>query len=121
MSEKKTLVIGASLKSWRFSYKAIVSLKKAGHHVLAFGLRKGMVEGIPIVTELPDDNDIHTVTMYVGPGNQKVLYNYLSELKPARVIFNPGTENEELEQIIAEKGVRVIKDCTLVMLASNIY
>ncbi|MDP1843656.1 MAG: CoA-binding protein [Sediminibacterium sp.] len=37
-------------------------------------------------------------------------------LHPKRIIFNPGTENEELEALAKSKGIEAIEACTLVML-----
>ena len=48
--KKKTLVVGASLKTHRYSNKAIRRLIDKGHEVKALGLRKGEVEGVSIDT-----------------------------------------------------------------------
>jgi uncharacterized protein len=39
--------------------------------------------------------------------------------KPARVIFNPGTENPELEEHLAAAGIAVVHACTLVLLRTG--
>ena len=49
--KKKTLVVGASLKTHRYSNKAIRRLIDKGYEVKALGLRKGEVEGVSIDTE----------------------------------------------------------------------
>lgn len=119
MTEKKTLVLGASEKPWRYSYMAAQLLKSKGHPVEALGLSAGKIEGIPIQTGKPELRDIHTVTMYVAPKHQPALYDYIFSLQPKRIIFNPGTENNELEQLSKEKGIEVIDACTLVMLRTG--
>jgi hypothetical protein len=43
------------------------------------------------------------------------------ELKPKRIIFNPGAENDELASMAAKKGIQPVEACTLVMLATNQY
>jgi hypothetical protein len=42
-------------------------------------------------------------------------------LKPKRVIFNPGTENDEFEKMVEQSGAEAIEACTLVMLRSRQY
>jgi uncharacterized protein len=119
MEKKKTLVIGASTNPERFSYKAIKLLRKYDHPVEALGLKEGEIEGVSIQKSKPEIIDIHTVTMYVGPKNQAEYYAYILNLKPKRIIFNPGTENDEFEQQAIQNGIEVIEDCTLVMLNSD--
>lgn len=118
---KKTLVIGGSIKPERFSNKAIRKLLKYGHPVVSIGLRPGEVQGVKIETGRPDFSDIHTVTMYVGPRHQPAYYDYVIGLKPERIIFNPGTENPEFENLAKEAGIQPIINCTLVMLEEGLF
>jgi hypothetical protein len=105
--EKKTIVIGASPRPHRYSYSAVSDLTKSGFPVEAIGLRKERIGDIEIRTGRPNIEDAHTVTMYVGPQNQPDYYNYIiKELKPERIIFNPGTENFELEALAKKKRNR---------------
>lgn len=121
MENKKTLVLGASENINRYSNKAVRSLQAHGYEVVAVGRRKGAINDTQIITDAPDLNDIHTVTLYLNPENQKAYYNYIVKLKPKRVIFNPGTENEELERKVAMTGVNTLEACTLVMLSTGQY
>jgi predicted CoA-binding protein len=61
------------------------------------------------------------VTLYLNPMNQKEYYDYILSLKPRRIIFNPGAENDELAQMATSKGIQSVEACTLVMLATNQY
>lgn len=117
--EKKTLVIGASDNPERYACKAVMKLMDNNYPVVAFGLRKGSINGLDITTEFPQATDIHTVTLYVGPKNQPDYYDRIIALKPKRVIFNPGTENLEFEEKLTDLGVEAFEACTLVMLASK--
>jgi hypothetical protein len=117
----KTLVLGASQKPERYSYLAIRSLRKHGIEVIAIGARKGLVDDVEIQTELQNISDIHTVTLYLGPRNQIPYYSYILNLKPKRIIFNPGTENPDLEKLARENGIDVVEGCTLVMLSNGTY
>ncbi len=117
----KTLVFGGSLKPERYSNIAIKRLVDNGLETVSYGLREGTVSGVPIDTSLLPYNDIHTITLYLNPKRQKEFYDYLLGLKPKRIIFNPGTENEELAMQAKELDIEVIEACTLVMLSTEQY
>lgn len=113
---KKTLILGASPNPERYGYKATALLHEYNQPVVPFGIKKGSIEGVEIVNELPNDQDFDTVTLYLNPQNQQPYYDYILSLHPKRVIFNPGTENPELQQLLAEKGIQPLEACTLVLL-----
>ena len=119
--EKKTLILGASANPSRYSYLALNKLLSNGHPVIAIGRKAGMVNNIPITTDSSPFTDIDTVTLYLNANNQKQYYNYLLSLKPHRIIFNPGAENEELFDLAKKQGIEVLEACTLVMLATGQY
>ncbi|WP_075591154.1 CoA-binding protein [Labilibacter marinus] len=119
--KKKTLVIGASENPERYSNKAIKKLKQNNHPIVAIGLRDGEVDGVKISKEVVDTNDIDTVTMYVGPKHQASYFDIISNIKPQRIILNPGTENAEIEKLAQENDIEVVHGCTLVMLSTGQY
>lgn len=118
---KKTLVLGASDNPARYSFRAVHQLKKHGHEVVPVGIRKGQVAGYDIHTDRPAATAVDTVTLYVGPQNQPTWYDYILDLQPKRIIFNPGTENPELERLAQERGIQTEEACTLVMLSVGQY
>ena len=113
---KKTLVLGASENPARYSNKAILKLVEHKVEVVAVGLRKGLVSGVNIDVEMIPFEAIHTVTLYLNAKNQQQYYDYILSLKPKRVLFNPGTENEELEKLLVKNGIEYEQACTLVLL-----
>lgn len=115
----KTLVLGASHNPARYSYMAVKMLKEYDHEVVALGRKARPVEDWEIISGHPDLKDIHTVTLYLNADNQQEYYDYLLNLNPARVIFNPGAENPELRKMLEEKGVETLNACTLVMLRTS--
>jgi predicted CoA-binding protein len=121
MKNKKTLVLGASTKPDRYAYKAITKLVEKGHSVLAIGQNAGEVAGVKIQTKAIPLKNIDTVTLYLNPTRQRDYYNYIVEAKPKRVIFNPGTENPELYQLLELNDIKVEVACTLVLLTINQY
>lgn len=118
---KKTLVIGASIDSGKYSNIAIRKLISHNHEVVALGLNGGNVSGIDILQGFPEVKDIDTVTLYVNPLKQKQYFDYIINLKPKRIIFNPGTENSEFAKLAEENNIEVCESCTLVLLAVNEY
>lgn len=121
LSNKKTLVLGVSLKPQRYSNLAIHRLVEKGIKVVAIGLREGVVAGIPIHTEKKKFKNIHTVTLYLNPKRQEAYYDYILSLNPKRVIFNPGTENDSFIKMLKENNIKTEVACTLVLLRMNLY
>lgn len=117
----KTLVIGASTHDYRYSNKAIKLLRAYKHEVMAVGRETGEVSGVNIEHDMPAQQDIDTVTLYINPSHQQAYYDKLVELKPRRVIFNPGTENRELEALLEKNGIATEEACTLVLLNTGQY
>lgn len=118
---KKTLVLGASTNPARYSFLAINKLAAHGHPVVAIGLKEGSVAGVTIQKGSPEMDDIDTVTLYLNPANQRPYYSYIISLQPRRIIFNPGTENPELEELAKENGIETLEACTLVLLSIGRY
>ena len=121
IENKKTLVLGASDNPSRYSYLALQRLRKRGHNVVAIGKKTGMVGDVPIETERKEWDNVHTVTLYLNPTHQRQYYDYIVSLKPKRIIFNPGAENDELFAIAKKNGISPIEACTLVLLSTNQY
>ncbi len=121
MSIKKTLIIGASENPARYANRAAKMLLQHGHPIELVGLREGKIGGEPIQAGTPKLQDIDTVTLYVGPQNQHGYYDYIRDLKPKRVIFNPGAENPDFARQLISQGIEPINACTLVMLSVGTY
>lgn len=119
--QKKTVVLGASQNEERYSNMAVKKLVAHNHPVTAIGNKEGIINNIKIIKENPFLNDVDTVTLYLNPENQKPYYDYILSLNPKRIIFNPGTENDELESLAAAKGIKTMEACTLVLLSTNQY
>ena len=115
----KTLIIGASTNPERYAYKAANSLLNHGHKIELVGQKEGEIMGNKIHTNYPDFEGIDTVTMYVGAKNQPSLYDYILKQKPRRIVFNPGAENPEFEEMAQAKGIETEEACTLVLLATE--
>ena len=119
--KKKTLVLGASDNPSRYSFLAIHRLRGHGHPVVAIGKKTGMVGDVAIEKEKKEWKNVDTVTLYLNPAHQKQYYDYLVSLKPKRIIFNPGAENDELSELAIKNEIIPMEACTLVLLSTNQY
>lgn len=108
----KVLIFGYSESVDRYSNMAARLLEDYKHEVTTINPRQD--------SELLKVNeDIHTLTLYVNPSISDKYQDLLLKTKPKRVIFNPGTENENLMKKFETLGVEVVIGCTLVMLRTN--
>ena len=114
----KVLVIGASLKPARVSHRAIQLLRSHRHEVEAIGSQSGQILDVQIKDHVDqlDLQDIHTITLYINPKIQEYYKDLIVKIKPKRVIFNPGTENEIFARELGKSGIFSEDACTLVLL-----
>ncbi len=114
------VVLGASPKPQRYSYKAVQLLREYQHRVLPVNPYHSEVAGQACVAGLADVAEaVDTVTLYLRP---ELLAPHIEEiiaLKPRRVIFNPGTESTALAQRLQQRGIETEEACTLVMLRND--
>lgn len=120
---KKTVIIGATTNPARYAYLAARMLTEYRHEIVPVGIKDGAVFGKEILNifDRPKIDGVDTVTLYIGPQRQPEHIDYILGLKPKRIIFNPGTENDDFIRRAEEKGIEVLEACTLVMLRSNQY
>lgn len=118
---KKTLIIGASTNEERYSYKCIVLLQQLNIECVAIGNRKGSINNLEIHTEPIALENIDTVCIYIGAKHQANYYKYILSIKPKRILFPPGTENEDFENMAKQEGIYTERACPLVMLKTNSY
>ena len=121
MEKNKTLVLGASENPARYSNMAIRMLRSHGHEVAAIGTKETRVEDVGVTREKSPYKDIDTVTLYMNPTLQQAYYDYILSLHPRRIIYNPGTENPELQELAAKAGIENMEACTLVLLSTSQY
>lgn len=122
MSEKiqRVVVLGASKNPERYSNKAILRLLENNHEVIPIHPALEEVEGLSVAPNLGAvEGEVDTLTMYVSPKLSSKMTDAILELKPGRVIFNPGTENAELQAALSEAGIPTLEACTLVLLATG--
>ena len=117
----KTLIIGASSNTERYSYLAAERLLAHGYDIELLGKKPDVIFGRTIDTQKKNFEDIDTVTLYISDKFQPEYYEYVVSLNPRRVIFNPGTENPEFEELLIQNDIHVEEACTLVLLRTGQY
>jgi len=118
----KVAVLGASPKPDRFSFKAVSMLKEHGFIPIPVHPAGHTVDGVAGVKSLEDITEpIDTLTIYVNAEISIQQTQQILKLHPRRVIFNPGSENEELAKTLEDAEIEVVRHCTLVMLNVGLY
>jgi predicted CoA-binding protein len=119
----KTVILGATPNTDRYAYFAAERLHNNSIPFVPVGIKSGEVLGRPILDlrQKPIIKEVHTVTLYIGPANQKEWEDYILSLNPKRVIFNPGTENPSFMKKLHQAGIEAEAACTLVMLGTGTY
>lgn len=108
----KTIVFGFSDNPERYSYMARELLVSSGHETVTINPRdESQVELL--------NSGCHTLTLYVNSQISDKYQQNLLNCRPKRVIFNPGTENFDLQKKFETLGVEVVIGCTLVMLRTQ--
>ncbi|MEO5685580.1 MAG: CoA-binding protein [Chitinophagaceae bacterium] len=118
---KKTLVLGASGNPSRYSFLAINKLRSKGHPVVAIGRKAAQVGDVAVLTAQGPADNVDTVALYLNADHQKEYYDYILSLSPKRIIFNPGTENDELVALAKANNIEPMHACTLVLLSTGQY
>jgi hypothetical protein len=113
-------VLGASTNEERYSFQAVHMLKEHDHRPIPVHPAGHTVDGVPGVKALTDINEsVDTLTVYVNEKISSGEYDSILKLKPRRVVFNPGAENEALAGRLEKAGIEVVRACTLVMLRTG--
>jgi hypothetical protein len=119
---KTTLILGASNHPERYANMAQRLLKEHGHTTIPVTPEETEILGDPVLQNLSEyQGELDTVTLYVRPHRLEKVVDELIALKPKRVIFNPGTEDSELQKKISAAGIEATEACTLVLLHSDQY
>lgn len=114
------VVFGASPKPVRYSYQAVKLLNDKGYRVIPVHPKAQRIEQIRVTHRLDEIQEpVDTLTLYIGPERVRQHIDAIVDLRPGRVILNPGAESRELELALANARIPYEHACTLVLLRTN--
>lgn len=121
-AQRNVAVLGASPKPWRYAHRAMVLLREHGYPVLPVHPLHREIDGIAVASSLAHvQAPIDTLTLYVGAQRLGPLFEEIVRARPGRVLFNPGTENPALEDLLRSADIPFEHGCTLVMLRTGTF
>jgi uncharacterized protein len=113
-------VLGASDKEDRYSNMAVKLLIERGYEVFPINPAYEEIDGVRCYKAILDiEQPVDTLTVYMSPARLRILIPDIIAKKPRRVIFNPGSEDGQVEELLTDHGIETIKACTLVLLKSG--
>ncbi len=119
-AEQTVVVLGASPKPTRYAYQAVALLREKGYRVIPVHPKASRIDEIPVVRDLATIGEpVDTLTLYVGPERVHDQIRSIVDLRPGRVIMNPGTESRELELALMDSHIPFEHACTLVLLRTG--
>lgn len=117
---KNVVIVGASGNEDRYANMAQQLLMEKGYPVIPVSIKEPEILGVKTIPSLKNiDVPVDTVTLYVGPQRQQDIIEQITQLKPQRVIFNPGTENPAAYELLDQAGIDYEEACTLVLLRTR--
>jgi predicted CoA-binding protein len=119
-ADRTVVVLGASPKPVRYSYQALKLLNDKGYRVIPVHPKAARIEHLPVLRDLAAVREpVDTLTVYMGPERIHGLIDSIVDLRPGRVILNPGAESRELEQALHLARIPYEHACTLVLLRTG--
>lgn len=113
-------ILGASDNPERYAHQAHKMLQEYGHKVYPVNPHLDKIDQDNVFPSLKAIKDkIDTLTIYVNPERLPPYLEQIKNLKPRRVIFNPGTESPEIEAELNKAGIETEEACTLVLLRTH--
>lgn len=121
-AQHHVVILGASPKAIRYANMAQHLLMAKGYQITPVHPMLSEIDGLAVVNKLADvPQPVHTLTLYVGSARLEEMVGEILQLRPQRVIFNPGTETQTLQQALEAQGCECVTGCTLVMLKTKVF
>ncbi len=121
MNQDRIVILGASENKEKASYAATKLLYNRGYNIYALNEQKGNIGHIKIHDFSETLTEAETISIFYSPLKQKSCYAFIFALRPKRIIFNPETDNPELEELARQHHIKVIKGCTIALLINGMW
>lgn len=119
---KTVVVLGASRNPDRYAFRAMERLQRHGYKAIPVNPAVAEILGEQCYASIQNvPGPIDTVTIYVGSERSTPFIDEIIRVKPRRIIFNPGAENQKLAEAAKAAGIEVIRGCTLVLLQAGTF
>src|SRR6056297_3556068 len=117
LSLRKWAVVGASDNPEKYGYKIFKKLLNHGYEVHPVNPGLVDIEGIkvyPSLSSIPEK--INVVDFVVNPSIGKSIIKEVKQLGIENIWLQPGARSEEIDQIVSNSNINMVKDCVLVSL-----
>jgi uncharacterized protein len=118
--KERVVVMGASDKPDRYSYKALALLAQEGHEPIPVHPTLREIQGLAVVDSIDRvEGPVDTVTLYINPRALEAVADSIIAKRPRRIIANPGAESETMRRKAEAAGIEYLEACTLVLLTTG--
>ena len=108
-------VIGASKDRTKFGNKCVRAYLSKDYTVFPVNLNEEEIEGLKCYKSIKDiEGPIDIVSLYLPPEIGEKVADEIIEVKPKKVILNPGTESEAIVRKFLDAGIEVKEECSIV-------
>lgn len=119
--QRTIVVLGASDNPERYSHKAVKILQEKGFRVIPVHPKLKSIEGLSVVASLDDvSGPVDILSVYVKPEIFLSMSTSVEDMKPKRVILNPGTESPAVFMALERLCVPYHLGCTITMAKSGL-
>ncbi len=112
---KTIAIIGASNNRQKFGNKAVRAYKDENWKVFPVNKKEQEIEGLPVYKSISGIGEpIDRVSIYLPPEIGIRVLDEVEAVQPGEVLFNPGTESEEIRTRAGELKLQFREVCSIV-------
>lgn len=114
-SKENILILAASHKHHLISNLTANYLSNKGHLLYTFSELLVFDNAIHLYKEIDHNQQIDTLCVFLQPKKQIPFYDKILSLNLKKIIFTPGTENQELEHLAQKQNINIIRGCAIAL------
>ena len=116
MSNPSIAIVGASSDPSKFGHKAVKAYLRQGYDVYPVNPKGGEIAGCQVYTSLADVpvERLDRITVYLPPAVGLQMLDEIVAKEHGDLLFNPGSESDELVEKAREAGLDPIVACSIV-------
>ena len=116
MSQPTIAIVGASGDPNKFGHKAVKAYLRQGYEVYPINPKGGEIAGCQVyssVSDVPAER-LDRITVYLPPSVGINMLEEFASVEHGDLMFNPGSESDELLEKARELGLEPIVACSIV-------